>query len=67
MPFLAVLVPLLGGFAPPMIGVVLLALVLLLGWLTYLTWPRLPQGGRLVRRAVLALLVFTIARRATKG
>ena len=64
-PFLAVLVLLVGGlFAPPPMGVVLLVVVLLLlGWLTYLAWPSLPQGGRLARLAVLALVVFAVVGR----
>jgi hypothetical protein len=68
-PFVLVLALLLGGlFAPVALGVALLAvLLLLLGWLTYLAWPRLPQGGRLVRLAVLALVVLAVVQRATES
>ena len=68
-PFLGVLVLLVGGlFTPPPIGPVLLVLVLLLlGWLTYLAWPRLSQGGRLTRLAVLALVVFAVVGQALES
>ena len=64
-PFLLVLALLVGGlFAPPLIGVVLLVLLaLLMGWLAFLAWPRLPIGGRLARVAVLVLIaVVTVER-----
>ena len=65
LPFLVVLALLVGGlFAPPVLGVALLAvLLLLLGWLTFLSWPRLPAGGRLARIAVLALVVVAVVQR----
>jgi hypothetical protein len=68
-PFLLVLALLVGGlFAPPALGVPLLAvLLLLLGWLTYLSWPRLPPGGRLARLAVLALVLVTVVKRVLDG
>lgn len=68
-PFLLVLALLLGGlFAPPLLGVLLLALLgLLLGWLAFLAWPRLTAGARLARVAVLGLLVFAIVERALDG
>ena len=68
-PFLAVLVLLLGGlFAPPAVGVVLLVVVLLLlAWLSYLAWPRLSRGARLAGLAVLALVVVAIVGRALEG
>jgi hypothetical protein len=66
LPFLVVLALLLGGlFAPPLLGVALLALLaLLLGWLAYLAWPQLPAGGRLARVAVLGLIAFAVVERA---
>lgn len=69
LPFLLVLALLVGGlFAPPVVGVALLVLILvLLGWLTYLAWPRLPAGGRLARFAVLALVVVAVVERALDG
>lgn len=65
LPFLVVLALLVGGlFAPPALGVALLGvLLLLLGWLTFLSWPRLPAGGRLARVAVLALVVLAVVQR----
>jgi hypothetical protein len=65
LPFLVVLALLVGGlFAPPALGVALLGvLLLLLGWLTFLSWPRLPAGGRLARIAVLALVVVAVVQR----
>lgn len=68
-PFLLVIALLLGGlFAPPAPGVALLVLLLLLiGWLSYLAWPQLTGGGRLARLAVLALLVLAVVQRATES
>ena len=68
-PFALVLALLLGGlFAPPALGIALLVLLMLLiGWLSYLAWPRLPGGGRLARLAVLALLVLAVVQRATES
>jgi hypothetical protein len=68
-PFLLVIALLLGGlFAPPVLGVALLVLLLLVvGWLTYLAWPRVPGGGRLARVAVLALVVLAVVQRATES
>ena len=45
---------LVGGLlAPPALGVVLLVvLLLLLGRLTFLSWPGLPPGARLAQRAL---------------
>lgn len=69
LPFVLVLALLLGGlFAPPAIGIVLLVLLgLLLGWITYLAWPRLPGGGRFTRLVVLALVVVAIVQRSAEG
>jgi hypothetical protein len=69
MPFLVVLVLLLGGlFGPPALGVPLLVvLAALLAWLTYLAWPRLPAGGRLARLAVLVLALGAAVQRAVEG
>jgi hypothetical protein len=56
---------LLGGlFSPTAVGVPLLLLVLLLvGWLSYLSWPAVVGVGRLLRLGMLALLVLAIAQR----
>jgi hypothetical protein len=48
------------------VGALLLAvLALLLGWLSYLSWPALQPGGRLVRALVLALVVAAAVRQFT--
>ena len=56
---------LLGGFAlPPAVGVpLLLVLLLIIGWLSYLSWPLVEGSARLIRIALLALLVVAIVRR----
>lgn len=56
---------LLGGLvAPPSIGVVLLlALLALVGWLTYLSWPVVQGGARIVRMVTLGLLAAAILSR----
>ena len=65
LPFLLVLVLLLGGLlAPVLVAVALLvALVLLLVWLTYLAWPKLDPSGRLTRLLVLALVAYVLVQR----
>jgi len=65
LPFLLVLVLLLGGlFAPVPIAVALLVvLALLLVWLTYLAWPKLDPTGRLTRLLVLALVAYVLVQR----
>jgi Family of unknown function (DUF6703) len=64
-PFVLVLALLLGGlFAPPVIGAVcLLVLLLALLWLTYLAWPRLDGGGRLIRLVVVVLVGYVLVQR----
>ncbi|CAA9277547.1 MAG: hypothetical protein AVDCRST_MAG41-3350 [uncultured Corynebacteriales bacterium] len=64
-PFGIVLVLLLGGlFLPvPVAAVLLAALVLFLGWLTYLGWPKLDSAGRLVRLAMLVLVLYVLVQR----
>lgn len=62
LPFVVMLVVLLTGvFVGGVIGAILLALpIAFLGWLLYLTWPHLRMPERLLRVAVL-LLVLAIA------
>ncbi|MGB3685021.1 MAG: DUF6703 family protein [Ornithinimicrobium sp.] len=62
LPFLVMMVVLLTGvFVGGVIGACLLALpIAFLGWLLYLTWPHLRTAERLLRLAVL-LLVLGIA------
>ena len=68
-PFVLVLALLVGGlFAPAPLGAALLVLLLLLlGWLTFLAWPQLTGGARVARLAVLALVVAAAVQRALDG
>ena len=54
----------LGLRGPVALGVAALLLVaLLLGWLLYLSWPRLPGAGRAIRLVVIAIvLAGTVSR-----
>ena len=56
---------LVGGLAaPPPVGVVLLlALLAVVGWLTYLSWPVVQGGARVVRVVTLGLLVVAVLSR----
>jgi O-antigen ligase len=48
-------------------GAVALCLVAaFLGWLAFLSWPRLAAGGRLARAAVIALLLAVAAFQASR-
>jgi hypothetical protein len=60
-----VAVLLIGGLAaPPRYGLpLLLALSLVLGWLSYLSWPVLDGRGRAVRAAMLALIAVALLQR----
>ncbi len=60
---------LVGGFlAPVPVAVPLLLLLLLVvGWLTYLSWPAVQGGGRVVRVATLALLLVALVTKTTSG
>jgi hypothetical protein len=59
------LVLLVGGLALPLpYGAVCLALLLLLvGWLSYLSWPAVVGPARMVRLVTVGLLVFALVRR----
>lgn len=47
-----------GLLAPPVIGgIALLLAALLLGWLSFLTWPAMPGPGRILRLVVIAMVV----------
>lgn len=56
---------LIGGLAaPPPTSLVLLGvLTLLLGWLSYLSWPALDGRGRALRVAMLALIGVALVQR----
>ena len=60
-----VAVLLIGGLAaPPAPGVaMLLVLGLLLGWLSYLSWPALDGRARMLRAAMLALIAVAVVQR----
>lgn len=67
-PFLlpvAVVVLLVAGLAsPPAYGVPLLLLLeLLLLWLSFLSWPALDQGARVLRAAMLGLVLLAVVQR----
>lgn len=47
-----------GLLAPPVPGAIaMLAVAALLGWLVFLSWPRIPTVGRGVRLVVVALVI----------
>jgi hypothetical protein len=56
---------LIGGLAlPPAGGAICLALLLVLvGWLSYLSWPAVVGPARLVRVATVALVLFALVQR----
>jgi hypothetical protein len=68
-PFVLVLALIVGGlFAPPVLGIVLLVvLLLLLGWLTLLSWARLTGSARVARLAVLALVLAAVVQRVLES
>ena len=61
----AVLVLLVSGLAAPGAYAVplLLLLALLLAWLSYLSWPALQPGARVLRAAVLAMVAVALVQR----
>lgn len=57
-PLVTVVLIAVGVLAPLPVGLVALALVLLLvGWIAYLSWPAASIGGKLWRLLILALIV----------
>lgn len=56
---------LVGGFAAPLAVAVPMLVVLLavIGWLTYLSWPAVQGGGRVVRVATLVLVALGLVSR----
>lgn len=64
LPLLTAVLLMAGLFSPTAVGVPLLVLVLLLvGWLSYLSWPAVQGRGRVLRLLMLGLLVVAIAQR----
>jgi hypothetical protein len=48
----------IGVLAPPVIGLVALCLVaLFIAWLTFLAWPAVSVGGRLIRLLMVGLVL----------
>ena len=68
-PFLAIMALTLAGVLLPGWGWMLIALVsLILTWILVLAWPRLSSAERLMRLAVVALMVaVTVTRAAPRG
>jgi len=57
-PLLTIVLIAVGVLAPLAIGLVALALVLILvGWIAYLSWPVASTGGRIWRVLIVALLI----------
>ena len=57
-PLLTIVLIAVGVLAPLPIGLVALALVLVLvGWIAYLSWPVAGTGGRIWRVLIVALLI----------
>lgn len=66
LPALTVLLLLVGLVAPTPVGVpVLVVLALLIGWLSYLSWPVVGTAPRLLRAATVGLVLAAAAGRAT--
>jgi hypothetical protein len=58
LPLLTVVLVLAGVLAPPAVGLVALAVVaLFVSWIAYLSWPAVSGSGRLLRVAMVALVV----------
>ncbi len=56
--FVPLILVLLGFFLPLALGLVALAIFFLFtGWLAYLSWPRADLKARLIRVAMLALVI----------
>lgn len=64
LPVLTVVLLVTGLAAPPPVGVpVLSLLVLLVGWLTYLSWPAIQTAPRVLRLATIGLLLAAVGGR----
>ena len=64
LPLVSVALLIAGLALPPPVGVPLLVLLLLIvGWLVYLSWPVIEGPARLIRLALLGLLVLAIVTR----
>lgn len=64
-PFLLILGAMVAGVFIPTYGWILIALVaVFLTWLLYLSWPRLTSADKLMRMAVIAIVVVAAVTRA---
>jgi len=58
-PLVTVLLVAVGVLAPPAVGVAALGVVaLFVAWIAYLSWPVVTTGGRVLRLAMVALVVL---------
>lgn len=65
LPFLVVLVLLVAGILlPPPGWILVVVVILLLAWILALAWPRLSGAERLMRAAVIALVVAVLVTQA---
>lgn len=63
-PAVTLVLVVIGAFAPIPVAMVAFALVFLfIGWIAYLSWPVAPTTGRLMRLAMLALIVILASTR----
>ncbi len=61
-PLLSAVLLLAGLFAPPAVGApLLLLLALLVGWLSYLSWPVVSGVQRLLRLSTIGLVLAAVA------
>ena len=67
LPAIALVLALVGAFAPAAVGTpALVLLALLLGWLAFLSWPAVTTGPRFLRIfSILVILLFAVSRIAT--
>jgi hypothetical protein len=63
-PLGTLLLVVVGAFAPaPVASVAFAVLFCFIAWIAYLSWPAVPVSGRLMRLAMLALIVVLAALR----
>ena len=65
-PVATLLLAVVGLFAPAAVALPALSVILaFIGWISYLSWPVITLGGRLVRLAMLGLLILMIGLRVS--
>ena len=63
-PLVTVLLFVIGALAPVAVGLTALAVALVfMTWIAYLSWPAVDTTGRLLRLAMLTLIIFLAASR----